>query len=233
MSPKAKPAIAFDWAMIDTVLVDLDGTLLDLGFDNRFWLERIPAAYAAARGLPLDVAREVLAPRFRAYEGTLPWYCIEHWTRELELDVVALKRGCAAEVAWLPGAREFLTQVRAAGKRQLLLTNAHPVVLAIKEERTGVSSYLDALYSSHQFGAAKEDPRFWSAVQEHAGYDPRRALFIDDSPRVLDAAAASGIRFVCGIRCPDLSGTYRDHGSRHAVDSIVELLAAPGLRPAA
>ena len=77
-----------DWDHIDTVLLDLDGTLLDLVYDNHFWLEIVPEAYAAARMTTVDVARTELAPRFRACEGTLPWYCIEHWSRELGLDIV-------------------------------------------------------------------------------------------------------------------------------------------------
>src|SRR5215813_5524853 len=80
------------WDHIDTVLLDLDGTLLDLGFDNDFWLDFIPEAYAAAQSVPVAVAKALLAPRFRACEGTLSWYCIDHWSRELGLDVAALKR---------------------------------------------------------------------------------------------------------------------------------------------
>ncbi|HBT55971.1 MAG TPA: haloacid dehalogenase, partial [Pseudomonas sp.] len=32
-----------NWNAIDTVLLDMDGTLLDLHFDNHFWLEHMPA----------------------------------------------------------------------------------------------------------------------------------------------------------------------------------------------
>ena len=39
------------WMRVETVLLDLDGTLLDLAFDNYFWRERVPAAYAAARAI--------------------------------------------------------------------------------------------------------------------------------------------------------------------------------------
>ena len=42
---------AVDWESVDTVLLDMDGTILDLRFDNWFWLELIPRRYAAARGL--------------------------------------------------------------------------------------------------------------------------------------------------------------------------------------
>jgi 5'-nucleotidase len=220
---------ALDWAMIDTVLLDLDGTLLDLGFDNDFWHERVPRAYAALHGITLGEARELLVGRFRACEGTLAWYCIEHWSRELGLDVAALKRTCAQGIAWLPGAREFVLRIRAAGKRLVLLTNAHPLTLAIKDERTGVSRLVHAAFSSHEFGVPKEDPQFWRAVQQSAPFDAQRALFVDDSPAVLRAAVASGIRFVYGISRPDSRGVPRVHQEVAAVDAVWELLDFPGL----
>ncbi len=221
---EAPPGARLDLTRIDTVLLDLDGTLLDLAFDNRFWLERIPAAYAAAHGLTLAQAREALTARFRACEGTLSWYCIEHWSRELALDVAALKLACAHEIAWLPGAREFLARLRAAGKRLILLTNAHPVTLEIKDRVTSVSAHVHEMISSHRLGVPKEDGRFWEAVRPLTGYTPERTLFVDDSPAVIRAAARAGISFVRAIRRPDSGGAPRDHGSFPAVDSVSELI---------
>src|ERR1700761_7755789 len=128
-----------DWDQIDTVLLDLDGTLLDLGFDNDFWLDFIPRAYAVEHAVSLEEARASLAGRFKACEGTLSWSCIDYWSRELGLDVEALKRTQAQRVAWLPGAIEFLQRVRSTGKRLVVLTNSHPQVLRIKDEQTGVT----------------------------------------------------------------------------------------------
>ena len=122
-----------DWNQVDTVLVDLDGTLLDLGFDDRFWRGRIPRAYAAHHGLAPDEAWHRLAGLFETTRGTLDWYCIDYWSRALDLDIAALKRAARHEVAWLPGAREFLGRVRATGRRLVLVTNAHPEALAIKD----------------------------------------------------------------------------------------------------
>ena len=212
-----------DWPAIDTVLLDLDGTLLDLAFDTRFWRQVVPAAWARARGVSLEEAREHLVPRFRAREGTLDWYSVEFWSRELELDVAALKREVMHEVRWLSGVPEFLQTLRRNGKRLVLLTNAHPQTLALKDERIGVSGYLDAMFSSHALSWPKEDARFWKGIRRHEPYDPQRTLFVDDSPPVLAAARKSGIRWVIGVRQPDSQGTVRDHGPWPAVDKLTDL----------
>ncbi len=213
-----------DWAHIDTVLLDLDGTLLDLAFDNHFWLEIVPAAYAAARSTNIEAARAEIAPLFRAREGTLPWYCIEHWSRELDLDIEALKRANTQRIAWLPGAREFLVRLRAAGKRVVLLTNSHPQVLRIKDEKTGVLGYFDAAFTSHEFGVPKEAAQFWEAVRVIEPFDSQRSLFADDSPAVLRAAQAAGIRWIYGVRRPDSAQTIREHVNVTTIDAVSELV---------
>jgi HAD superfamily hydrolase (TIGR01509 family) len=105
--------------------------------------------------------------------------------------------------------------LRAKGKRVVLMTNAHPEAVRIKDERTGVTRYFDAVYSSHTFGAPKEDARFWSAIRKTEPFDPERSIFIDDSPTVVRAARAAGIRWVYALRRPDSSGAPRDHDENH------------------
>jgi putative hydrolase of the HAD superfamily len=213
-----------DFNRVDTVLLDLDGTLLDLAFDNYVWLQRIPRDWAATRGLTREAALAELAPRFRAIEGTLDWYCIEHWSRELGVDVAQIHREEVARIAWLPGAEAFLAAMRALGKRLVLLTNSHPVTLAIKDEATGLRRYFDAAWSSKQFGAPKEDARFWRGVREVEPFDPARSIFVDDSASVLRAARDAGVAQLVAVRHPDSSRPARVHEEFAAVDRIVELL---------
>ncbi|MBK7251029.1 MAG: GMP/IMP nucleotidase [Gammaproteobacteria bacterium] len=213
-----------DWRHIDTVLLDLDGTLLDLAFDNHFWLQCLPAELAAVRGWTHEAALGELMQRFQAVHGTLEWYCIDYWNRTLGLDVGALHRREAARVSWLPGAQEFLAQVRARGKRLVLVTNAHPAALQVKEERAGIARRFDAVYSSHQFNAPKEDPAFWAGLRAVEPFDPRRALFVDDTPAVLRAAHEAGIHWIYGVRHPDRSAAPRDTcGLFTVIDGVIDL----------
>ena len=212
------------WSQIDTVLLDLDGTLLDLAFDNHFWRQRVPEAWAQQRAITLEQARAELQPRFAAREGTLDWYCIEYWSRELALDICALKQGAADRIRWLPGARDFLKRVRGLGKRLVLITNAHPIALAIKDERTEVISYFDAGFSSHRFGAPKEQALFWRELAKVETFNPARSLFVDDSLNVLRAARAAGVGLIYAVRKPDSSSAARMHQEFPAVDAVAELL---------
>jgi 5'-nucleotidase len=223
--PDKVPALSREeWQQIDTVLLDMDGTILDLAYDNHFWRNHVPTAWAQHRSISVEQALADLAPRFRACEGTLNWYCIEHWSRELELDIAALKRQHRERIRWLPGAPEFLLRVRALGKRLVLITNSHPTVLSIKNERTQVIDYFDGCFSSHTFGAPKEDQRFWRELARVEHYDPVSSLFVDDSLPVLRAARLAGIGRIIAVRCPDSSAPPRSQQEFPSVDAVAELL---------
>jgi putative hydrolase of the HAD superfamily len=223
--PGNAPALSpSDWARVETVLLDLDGTLLDLAFDNYFWRTRVPEAWARSRCMSPEQARAELQPRFRAREGTLDWYCIDYWSRELGLDIAALKRAARPQVSYLPGAREFLSWLERCGRRRILLTNAHPETLAIKNEQVGLTAYFDACYSTHTFGTPKEHAEFWPRFHAHEPFRPERTLFVDDSLPVLDAARAFGIGWLCAVRLPDSGRPAQDTGPYAAVDGVRELM---------
>lgn len=59
------------WDEIDTVMFDMDGTLLDLAFDNFFWREAVPQAWAAQNNHAAEHAQHSLKPQFQQEEGSL------------------------------------------------------------------------------------------------------------------------------------------------------------------
>jgi 5'-nucleotidase len=212
------------WHHIDTVLLDMDGTLLDLRFDNYFWLELVPQRYAARHGLTVQAARDALAPRFAAVHGTLDWYCIDYWSRELSLDVGLLKREVSEHVRFLPGAEAFLAALGERGTPAVLVTNAHRESLAIKAAQTGLMRYFSGAISSHDFGVPKEHPQFWVQLQFHLGFERARCLFVDDSLPVLRAARDYGIGQVFAISRPDATLPPREVLEFPAVEHVSALL---------
>jgi HAD superfamily hydrolase (TIGR01509 family) len=216
--------VSIDWNGVDSVLLDMDGTLLDLNFDNHFWQVHVPLRYAQARGLPHDEAREELMARYHARAGTLAWYSVDFWETELELDIMKLKEEVAHLIAVHPHVVDFLSAVRGAGKRVALVTNAHHKSLTLKMARTGLREHFDLLVTSHELGLAKEDPAFWRRLQALFAFDPARSLLVDDSLPVLDSARAYGIRHLVAVRRPDTCQPPKDTGDYAAIASFADLL---------
>jgi HAD superfamily hydrolase (TIGR01509 family) len=213
-----------DWMRVDWVLLDMDGTLLDLAYDNYFWREHVPQAYAAAQGLSVEAARAALEPHFTGLQHTLPWYCTDHWSRLTGLNMAALKRATRERIGALEGTEDFLKALRAAGKQVWLATNAHRDSWSLKLEHTGLTGYFDHIVCSHDFGAPKETPEFWNGLMARHPFPREQALFVDDSLPVLRAARDFGIGQVLAIAHPDSSQPPRSISEFPAVNRLPELL---------
>jgi len=213
------------WSEVDTLLLDMDGTLLDLAFDNYFWLELVPERFAEASGLDRHSAQREIEQRYGKVIGTLPWYCLDHWTRELGLDIRTLKRAHRHLIRYLPAAEAFLESARARGLRLILVTNAHRDTLALKAEVTGVDRWMDAVVSSHDYEKPKESDAFWQELTRRHEVNPDRSLLLEDSLSVLAAARAFGIRHPIAIRRPDSRRERREIPEFAAVDGVADLLA--------
>ena len=211
------------WDEVDTVMVDMDGTLLDLAFDNFFWHELVPSHYARERNLPEDVARRELRDRYHELEGQLAWYCIDYWSNALGLDIKALKWEHRDGIRYLPRATDFLAFVKRHGKRLLLVTNAHRDTLAVKIAQTGLDREVDRIISSHDYRVPKQTQAFWGRLLADENFDPERTLLIEDSLSVLEAARSFGLKFTVAIRRPDSGEPTRKISSFPSVDSIHDL----------
>jgi len=205
-------------------MLDMDGTLLDLAFDNYMWKELVPRRYAAQNDLPFEEARELLMAKYKAVQGDLEWYCLDHWCDRLGIDVVQLHHDVSHRIGYLPGALDFLRQVHDQDIRVLLVTNAHRETLALKDAITGLGDYFDGLHSSHDFGFAKESQEFWCALQEEVDFDPETTLFVDDSQPVLQSAKKYGIGRLVTVTHPDTTAPVTRGSEFRGVERVADML---------
>jgi len=214
-----------DWHSVDTVLLDMDGTLLDLEFDNWFWQKHVPECYARQQGLERAEADRIIHDWITSHLGTLNWYCLDFWTAELGLEIARLKRDAGDRIAIRPGADTFLQALKESDKQVIMVTNAHRDALDLKVERTGIDRYFDEIVSSHDYGHAKEAQAFWQHLQRHLPFDPARALLVDDSLPVLHSAQLYGIGQPVSILHPDSSLPRREHTDPFpAIDDFLQVL---------
>ena len=205
-------------------MLDMDGTLLDLAFDNYIWRELVPEQYAAKHDLTIDDARANLFGWFREAQGNLHWYCLDHWSDRLGLDVLELHREFDHRIGYLPGALGFLEYVKASDIRVLMVTNSHRDTLDLKDEITGVSSFFDGVHSSHDFGFAKESQEFWRVLQDEVGFDPESTMFVDDSQPVLHSAGEYGVSKLVEITRPDTTLPAREKPKFANVKAVADLI---------
>jgi HAD superfamily hydrolase (TIGR01509 family) len=213
-----------DWRKYETILLDMDGTVLDLAFDNYFWRELVPRCLARSRQLSPERARSEVFKLYAGKQGSLDWYCLDYWTAELDLDLRELKSASSHRIRFLPGARNFLAELAASGKHVALVTNAHAHTLAVKKDVAGLSQYFECFVSSHEFGYAKEQPEFWPLLQSRLDFDPEKTLFVDDSQEVLDEAAAYGIGAVVAVTRPDTRLPDKEPGAHRSVAGLRSLI---------
>jgi putative hydrolase of the HAD superfamily len=191
-----------DWTQIDEILLDLDGTLLDLNFDLHFWLEYLPIIYSEKHKIRIEDAKNTLLKMLDAEIGTLNWYCLDFWRNKLDLDIVQLKRNVSHLIQVHPNVVEFLTKAKLINKKIYLVTNAHRKTIKLKMQATKIEHYFDDIISSHDFGFAKQEQHFWHELTRNIGLIKERAIFFDDSKDVLHAARKFNIGQIIAISKP-------------------------------
>ena len=213
-----------DWKKIDTVLLDMDGTLLDLNFDNHFWKEFVPLKYAEQQGISKALAKQQLEPQFKSMEGKLEWYCLDYWSHALQLDIAGLKAEISGLIAVLPHVTEFLEKLQQSSQKVLLVTNAHRGSLGLKMEKTCLQPFFDHIISSHDLGVPKEHAEFWELLQQQQPFDKQTTLLIDDSLAVLDSARLFGIAHLISVSKPDSKQPKKNITDYPAIEDFRELM---------
>jgi putative hydrolase of the HAD superfamily len=179
---------------IKYVLLDMDGTLLDLYFDEYFWGHLVPEKYAEKHKITVGAAQDYLFRTYRSHEKTLNWCDLDFWSRELHLDIPALTEQLRHLVEVHPHVIDFLKMLRRHRKKVFLVTNAHYKTINIKFKKTQIGKYFDSVLSSFDTGYPKESIEFWEKAEKLLKFDRIKTLFIDDTEDVLRTANEFGIR---------------------------------------
>lgn len=202
MTQKNKITPEFDWEKIETVLLDMDGTLLDKHFDDYFWEQYVPEHYSLKHDLSVDAARMELLKRYQKVENTLCWTDLDYWSKQLGLDIPELKTGLNYLIAVHPFVTEFLHFCRQLGKKVFLVTNAHPKTLSIKLEKTAIGHMFDRIVCADEVGFAKEEGIFWQRLERLLGFEKSTTLLADDTEKVLRSAEEYGMSHLIFVARP-------------------------------
>ena len=187
----------------ETLMLDMDGTILDLSYDSHIWLKIIPEKLAEKRDIPISAAISLMNEHVIRMKNTLEWYCIDNWSKLLDIDVLEIHKAEKGRIRYLPGAKSFLQEISNSSIRIILVSNSHRDTLNLKLNETDFGDYFEAIYISHDFVYPKENPLFWRELMKKESFKKNKTVFVDDNQSVLESASIFGIKSLIQILNPD------------------------------
>jgi len=202
--------------MIEAVLWDLDGVLVDTGrFHYQAWCQLLSELgrslseeeFSRTFGLRNDlILRDMLGE-----------VSAEEVTRLSERKEALFRHHAAGRVTLLPGAIELVRRTRDEGRRMALVTSTPQANIDFVLEQVGLAGAFDAIVTAEDVSRGKPDPEGCLLAARRLGVMPERCLVIEDAPGGIEAARRAGMHSLAVT-------TTRPREELTAADAVVDSL---------
>ena len=181
------------------ILLDLDGVILDIEYDIKFWESWLPEHMARKLNLSEEEAKSEILTKIEMQKGTLNFYDLNYWDDLLNIDCMQIIKEKEEKCFYIKGSYEALQKLSALQNPKHILTNGDPRIQEYKAETQNFLEFFDSIFYSMYVGYPKESKEFWTLARHNLNLDFEDTIFIDDDFKVVTAAAKAGVKQVAWI----------------------------------
>ena len=181
------------------ILSDLDGVILDLAYDKKFWELWLPEQVTRQTNKSIEEAKAEIMTEIDIQRGTLNFYDLNYWDDLLNVDCMQIFQEKEERCSYLAGSYEALQRLSTLKNPKYILTNGDPRIQEYKAETQNFLEFFDSIFYSMHAGYPKESKEFWALARHNLNLEFEDAIFIDDDLKVVSAAAKAGIKQVAWI----------------------------------
>jgi putative hydrolase of the HAD superfamily len=181
------------------ILSDLDGVILDLAYDKKFWELWLPEQVTRQTNKSIEKAKAEIMTEIDIQRGTLNFYDLNYWDDLLNVDCMQIFQEKEERCSYLAGSYEALQRLSTLKNPKYILTNGDPRIQEYKAETQNFLEFFDSIFYSMHVGYPKESKEFWALVRHNLNLEFEDTIFIDDDLKVVTAAAKAGIKQVAWI----------------------------------